>query len=399
MGKFLVLISLLPIQALWALDFDVAVKQLKEHDFVSAKLEEASAKKELARQSGSWGDPSLKIAAKNFPKDSFSNDQSPMTGIEFGLMQNIPLSTKYSHQEKAISLSAKAGEYLGYDRYQWLVSELWQQLIDIEKMEQEIQILKENINWVDSILKVSKKLYSNGKGSQQALLEIQIRKSDLETSLSSKEFSLKQAGEKLYYLTGSRSITKTSIPWKNLEITKKQKMDYKELSMQAQLKASKAELRASELNLIPDMSLGFSYTKRHYDDSMGDFVSASVAIALPISSKKYAYKSSALSNQKAALKNYKDFINKKNSQIATLLLEIEKTKAELTSVKDKQITFAKNLRDISTKSYALGSTSYVELLQSELKLQRLQISRVNLEAKLKKSKVALKYLEGEALHE
>jgi len=56
-------------------------------------------------------------------------------------------------------------------------------------------------------------------------------------------------------------------------------------------------------------------------------------------------------------------------------------------------------QQIVSKSYALGNSSYLELLQSELKLQSLQQQRISLEEKLLLSKVDLKYLRGESLNE
>lgn len=42
----------------------------------------------------SWGDPKFGVAARNFPKETLANDESSMTGIEYYLSQNIPLTTK-----------------------------------------------------------------------------------------------------------------------------------------------------------------------------------------------------------------------------------------------------------------------------------------------------------------
>ena len=66
---------------------------------------------------------------------------------------------------------------------------------------------------------------------------------------------------------------------------------------------------------------------------------------------------------------------------------------------ENTIKFADNSRKITSKSYSLGNASYVELLQSELKLQKLLIRRSLVASKLNKYKINLKYLVGEKLYE
>jgi cobalt-zinc-cadmium efflux system outer membrane protein len=80
-----------------AITFNEAVKALKKHESIEAVSFKSKALSEEAELKGSWGDPKFKIAAKNFPKDTLEKDQTPMTGIEFGVSQKIALTTKYGN--------------------------------------------------------------------------------------------------------------------------------------------------------------------------------------------------------------------------------------------------------------------------------------------------------------
>ncbi len=68
-------------------------------------------------------------------------------------------------------------------------------------------------------------------------------------------------------------------------------------------------------------------------------------------------------------------------------------------LKEKTIKFARNSREITAKSYGLGNSTYVELLQSELKLQKILMNKVMLEAKRDIKRATLKYVKGEPLNE
>ena len=77
-----------------------------------------------------------------------------------------------------------------------------------------------------------------------------------------------------------------------------------------------------------------------------------------------------------AEKNYKNYQRSKSRDVSILEREIQKIKSELSILVNKTIKFASNSRAITSKSYALGNSSYVELLQSEFKLQRILMQKV-----------------------
>ena len=79
--------------------------------------------------------------------------------------------------------------------------------------------------------------------------------------------------------------------------------------------------------------------------------------------------------------------------------EVKKLLNELNILEEKTIKFARNSREITSKSYGLGHSTYVELLQSELKLQKILMHKVMLEAKRDIKRATLKYVIGESLNE
>ena len=58
-----------------------------------------------------------------------------------------------------------------------------------------------------------------------------------------------------------------------------------------------------------------------------------------------------------------------------------------------------NSRTITSKSYGLGDSSYIELLQSEIKLQNILLRKINLIAHRDMKKVSYRYIRGEKLNE
>ena len=78
MMKYLVVLFLISSVDASAITFEEAIKVLNKHESVDSVNFKSKALSEEAELKGSWGDPKFKIAAKNFPKDSFKDDQTPV---------------------------------------------------------------------------------------------------------------------------------------------------------------------------------------------------------------------------------------------------------------------------------------------------------------------------------
>lgn len=392
-------ISLVCSQA-FGFSFSEAVKKIESHEAVLSISELGMALNEKGAVDGSWGDPMLKLAAKNFPKDSLKDNETPMTGIELGISQKIALTTKYGNKRNAYESLGQAKLHEAQDKKRSLLVALWKTVVQQKRLGEEIQIYKENLQWVSKILKVSKKLYSNGKISQQALLEIQIRKSEVEAGISNKEFELKESQARLGYLLDLEgTLDLDSVPWGIGSARSKEKLDIKELSLKSRLKASEHMLTAAKQSYVPDMTFSLGYTKRSNIDNRGDFLSAAVVFPLPVSGKKYAGHSKAVHERAAAESGLRNYRRKRNSEEKVFEHKISRIQSELNILNKRTIKFAENSRKVTSKSYGYGRSSYVELLLSELKLQSLLLKRSKLSSELIKYKIEMKYLIGEKLYE
>ncbi len=384
-----------------AVSFKDIVNNLDNHASVESLINRAKSVEENSSIQGSWGDPSFKLAAKNFPKDTLKKNETAMTGIELAVSQKISLTRKYGNIEDSFLSLANALSYTAKDRKEALTKSLWQIVIIRRKVISEIAILKENVNWISKILKISKKLYTNGRSTQQALLDLQIRKSELESDYLSKKLELKQVDDHLSYLykDDTEKLDFTTVPWKLLNTSNTKRIDFKELAFKEKIAAQESSLNASKLNYVPDITFSLGYTKRSNLDDKGDFVGASISFPLPFSATKYAGHSKETFKKYEAVKNYRNYQKNKRKNTSILQKEIKSLKLQIRIIEDKTIKFAKNSRTITSKSYGLGNSTYLELLQSELKLQKILEKRLLLVAKRDMKKITLKYTMGEALYE
>ncbi len=382
-----------------AIGFKEAITAIESHDQVESIKYKAKMLKAQGELGSSWGDPNLKISASNFPVDSLANDDSPMTGVEIGISQTIPLTSKYGNIDQSYSRLSDAESYHSQTIERRLKAELWKIAIIKKKLLEEIKILKENASWLKNNIKTSKRLYSNGKISQQALLDLEIRKSEVDAQISNMKFDLKDVESNLIYLVGKDvELEMNSIPWSVLKKKSNEKSDPNLLALESKLKSKDHLVNASQLNYVPDITIGASYRKRADVDDLGDFVSASVSFPLPFSDKRYASNSSAVNERYSATKDLNNYKRQKTSTLRKIDLSISKIQLELNILNSKTIRFAENSRKVTSKSYSLGEGTYVALLQSELKLQNLLLRRENMREKISLLRLERKLLRGEKLN-
>jgi outer membrane protein TolC len=348
----------------------------------------------------SWGDPTLKIQASNFPVNTLTDDETPMTGVEIGLSQKIPITNKYGNIARAYRKKSESQKFNSLTIERELLGKLWRVAIMKLSKNQEINILKENASWLKNNLKTSKRLYASGKLSQQAILDLEIRKSQVDAEISNKEYERDEIESNLIDLIGKdERLELKNIPWDILTKSSKKTIDTSLLALESSLESTKLFVNSSNNNFIPDITVGASYRKRSDIDGNGDFISASVSFPLPFSDKRYADNTSAINEKYIAAKKINNYRREKRSKLKRINILILKLTNELKILNSKTIIYSENSRKVTSKSYSLGEGTYIALLQSELKLQNLLLRREKLKEKVSLLRLERKLIKGESLHE
>lgn len=377
-----------------SISFKDALDNIRKHPQISAINHKANSLESMAKVAGSWGAPTFKVAAKNFPSDSYDSTKTPMTGVEYSISQKLSFSTSFSKKERAMLLASESAGFESKLKVQEMAASLWSLLISKRRLKETVKIYEENLKWLSNTYNVSKKLYSSGKISQQALLEFQIRISSLETEIRNTNFQIEEVDESLSYLIGADlKIDLKTVPWDSLLTTTKVN-DYEESSLVKQVASQDSLISSQALSFLPDPMISIGYTKREFEDGLGDFLSAAISFPLPISSKDFGLYEKAISDRSIAQMKLEDYKLKKKFLVKKSLIKLKKISSEVATLESSSIVFAENAKKITSKSYSLGEASYVELLQSELKLRDLQIRKISLEAEKLNTATELKRISG-----
>lgn len=372
--------------------FDGLIKDIDNH----SKIESLKNKKQSIFKEGkaksSWEEPQLMFSAMDLPSEDPKLGLSPMSSVGITISQKVPLTSKYSNILKSYNSLVDTQKYKLEILKRNIILEVWNHAIKKEKIIKSINIYEENMGWINGMIKVSGRLYSTGKISQQAMLDLKIRKTQIDSSIKTNEILLKKIDRSLSKLLDKPnqdiSLQLNSIPWKILEraTIEKEKKTPQELLLISLTKAASYKRKADKQNRLPEINVGLNYKSRNNVDNHGDFIGGFLSVPIGVEARSYQYESSSYNYFKAK-NDLRAYQNELVSFKKELKLEILKLESELNILVSQTIKFAQTSRKISSKSYSVGSSDYLELLRSEFQLQNLLLQKIKIESKIKESKV------------
>ena len=392
--KLLVVLCLFFVGDSWGESFDELVGQIDNHSSILAIQDSRRAVDEEGQAKGRWEEPQLRFGAQNFPSNNIRMRQTPMTGVGVTISQKVPLNSKYHNIRKKYQSLTDVKKYDEEIFRRKIILELWNNAIFKEKLIKSIVIYKENLGWIEGMIKVSNKLYTTGKVSQQAILDLKIRKSQIESNIKVNEILLTKLDKSLAKLldVSKVSLQIKTVPWHKLDdyLLKKELENPQEMLLRSQLKVSSWQNKENKKNKVPEINVGFNYNHRADIDQNGDFIGAFVSIPIATGARSHQYQSSQHDYSKAQ-NNLKFYQNKLSSWREELKLEIFSLETELNILMSQTIKFAKTSRQVVEKRYLVGRADYLELLRSELQLQDFLLKKLEIEAGIKESKAFLNY--------
>ncbi len=244
--------------------FDSMMKKLENHSEIRSLKSKSKSLEELSVFKSSWEDPVLRIDAINFPLNSLTFGKTPMTGIALTVSQQIPLTGKYGNMKDAFKEKSMIMNQQKASKLRELKKNIWLNLISLYRTGTEQSILNENVAWLDQIIKVTSKKYSTGKTTQEALLDLQVRKSEIESKVLKKAIEIEGLWKSLALALDEPgkniSLDHSSIPWNwlskvSISLQKLEALPREKMLFHSK-KSYEYELKAARKERVPDITVG-----------------------------------------------------------------------------------------------------------------------------------------------
>jgi len=338
-----------------------------------ARWEQATYK---PAQVGSLKDPILSFSFSNYPSDTLSSADTPMTGNELKLAQAFPFPGKLGERSAQAEEQAHWFEAVYRDQHYQIarkVKDVWFRLYLNQKA---IEVTERNLALIDDVIRLTEVRYETGEGLQQDVLKAQIQRStfmERMTTLEQQKTALQSELDRLL----ARKSGSSYIPPGELELPEVAYTlgDFLAASQQRPMNSAYKSLlrqfqhqkRLAELDDYPDVTLWGSWRFRDNDlpDKGTDFVSAGVSFNLPVYREK---RRAALAEADAALsmaqRQSEDFNNSVSESINKAFARMEEMRDQAQLYKQGIIPQTSQSFQASLGSYQVGKVAFISLLDA-----------------------------------
>lgn len=362
---------------------------------IEAARQKLSAQEYRESYAGWLPDPQLSVGWLNLPRSSLALDETPMSGVQIGLMQKIPWPGKLSARSELAQLRTQSRNWdiaVASDRVTSLVETSY---YDYSWSVLAADIYDHNLRLVETIIEVVQTRYANGQSSAQDVLRAQTAKARLENKLLQLEQHRQAALARLAWLTNDPAAAEAE-----LTVALPDVADFSDESMstpagflnptlaKAAVGSSIAErqLSLAKADYWPDLSVGLDYRFRKdipMDAVRGeDFLTFKVGLSVPLwfFKKQSGQTAAAGSSLLAAKAEEKSLQNLVTQQVTDTRLALESVVERVRQYDRSILPQAKAALEAARIAYEVGKVDFNGYLATvldiiDIELERLQLVR------------------------
>jgi len=385
------------------LTLDDAVKKalVSDDPYLNEPAERARAFQDKAVADGQLPDPKVRIAFANWPTNSFSYSQEPMTQLQLGVSQAFPRGAtrqlKREKQEVQAEMlrqheALRRLEVVRDTRLAWLDLYFWQ--ASVERVNQSRQAIAE-------LISVTQSTFATGKNKSQDIFRAQMelallddklidiaQKSDVANAALVRRFggglSVEAIGHPALKHPATASVTKELLMQHPTVTVKRISVDVAE-----------KDISIAGEQYKPSWAVTAGYGARGGDRA--DFASVGITMDIPLFTKNRqdrrlaAAKRSRQAQQLSLNSVLMDLERRVMTTHAVWSRTSERIKLYQQVVRER----AKETSEASLASYQSGVTDFPELIRARLAELDIELKLLRLKRERLKAQAELLYLEGE----
>ncbi len=371
--------------------------------YVQETLQRASALEDTAIANAQLADPKLRLNFANWPTNSFSYNQEPMTQIQLGLSQTFPKGDTLRLSKEKQLAKAKGQRHLQDLRIQEIILDTRLTWLELFYSKNAYEKVTQNRQAVAELIEIIEGMYATGRETRQDISRAQLELSLLDDRLAEIDRQASMQRAALARRIGETQ-SKQALPKHLPAMQHPTDLSAAEALLNhhpaAEIFTSKIETADKDVSIAaeqhkPGWAVNVGYGAR--GGNRADFASVGVTMGVPLFTKnRQDRRVSAAKKSRQATRLSRD----------TLLLDLKKRLhvsheswlrlgERVTLYKTVVLQRAKETTEASLTSYQNGISDFPELvrarlaeLNAELQLLRLQTDRL-------KTQATLLFLEGE----
>jgi len=368
----------------------------------------AQALDEAAIADGQLPDPKLKLSLFNFPTDTFSRTQEPITQLRFGLQQTIPRGDTLELKSKRTSSQASSVRAKNADEELKLrrnVRKYWFETWYWVKAE---QIVNEDIELFRQLVDITESQYAAGKQNQQDVLRAELEMGLLDDRLTHIQQQQEAARAELSKWIGADAFKSLPEELPMLPVIPSRAEVEASLPTHPALRVfrSKIDMNRHSVSIAreaykPAYTLGVDYGVRDGKNPDGsersDFLAATVVLDLPIFTDKRQDRRLASAQRKASAAQLEldDKYRAMQSMLARDHVTWRKLSQRLDRYRNTLIGQAQANSEASLLAYQNDATNFTTLMRAKITELNTHLKALRIHTDYAKAHARLLYLAGE----
>jgi outer membrane protein TolC len=330
-----------------------------------------------APQAASFKDPIVSFTFSNYPYDSLSSSEYPMTGNELKIAQPLPYPGKLENQAALADEQAQWFEAQYLDKHYQVarrVKDAWYRLYFNQKA---VEVIERNLNLVDDVIRLAEVRYETGQALQQDVLKAQLQKSRMMEQLITFEQQRPSLEAELTRLLGRTAKSSYTVPHELELIQVEQSLqDLEDAGLanrplnnafQSMMDRYRIQKKLAELDSYPDFTIYGSWRFRDDDlrDGGTDFVSAGVSVTLPIfREKRRAATAEAVTGMSMVEQHKIEFHNAIAESVQKAYARMHETGQQTSLYRDGIIPQTVQAFQSALSAYQVGKLEFISLMDA-----------------------------------
>lgn len=330
-----------------------------------------------APQMGSFKDPIVSFTFSNYPYDSLSSSEFPMTGNELKIAQPLPYPGKLANQAALADEQAQSFEAQYLDKHYQIarkVKDAWYRLYFNQKA---IEVIERNLIIVEDVVRLAEVRYETGQALQQDVLKAHLQKSKLMEQRITFEQQRQSIEAELTRLLGRSAKSTYTVPGELTLIKVDQSLEELQQaglanrplnsSFQSMMDRYRVQKKLAELDSYPDFTVYGSWRFRDDDlrDGGTDFVSAGISVTLPIfREKRRAATAEAVSGMSMVEQQRIEFHNAIAEAIQKAYARMHETWQQTSLYRDGIIPQTVQTFQSALSAYQVGKLEFISLMDA-----------------------------------
>jgi len=356
-----------------------------------------------------WMDPTLAVEYSNFPWDSWSMGESPMSGIQFKLQQTFSLPGKNARREKVIKAEAYAMSFMLEEKRLQLAALIRRSYWNLTLVRQLAAITERHIGLIEQLVEVVRAKYQVGKVGQHDLMRLQLLQEKLKDDLADFNRQDQEVSaiinaalhrkvrikiETSESFESRMALLKTTDELLQIAIEKRPMLK----ALQVKTQALRLAAKQAQYERWPDITfwLGYRIRRQAGMDNGTDQMTFGMALPLPFdyTGNAKAKYSMNISEELAYEQETELLLDRIGMELERTRLKRQRAVEKVVTYRDKLIPDAQRLRDSTLSAYQSDRADFATVYQVELQLLEFERSLKIAESQILIQDAALQALTG-----